>query len=133
MRQEFKRKAFTPGLALVTAVIMAFTTLMQLSMGSPVAFLNLIACVLFAVQAIWGFSTPYIIIDDKVICIKETIARHRVIYLSEIERIDLSNKRYIEIYHNGKSDKIRYFTVSSYNKDELKEMMGLIAPNGLTA
>ncbi len=133
MKHEFKRKAFIPGLALITAAIMAFTTLLQFAMGSPAAFLNLIACVLFAVQAIWGFSTPYIIIDEGAIFIKETIARNRVIYLAEIERIDLSNKSYIKIYHNGTSEKIRYFTVSSSHKDELREMLTLMAPNGLTA
>jgi len=132
MKQEFKRKAILPILSLITAGLTGFTAVLQLSMGNPIAFLNLITCGLCLINAIWLFATPYAIIDDDIIHIKYSIAKEKVIYTSDIEKIDLLNKRYVKIYYRNTSIKIWYGSISGFACEDFKEAINQINQNHLT-
>jgi len=119
MKQIFKRKAILPVLMLATGCLMAFTTLLQMSMGSPTALINAVASILFLVNAIWSFSTPIVTIDDSTIYFKEALLKQREIAIVNIEKVDMSDKRHIDIYRSNDSKvRIRFSSLSSFDKEE---------------
>jgi hypothetical protein len=117
-------------MALIAGVLMGFTFLLQISMKQPAAFLSFIACALSLVNGIWMFSTPLLIISDDGIWLKESMMRQRYIRFDEIESIDMSSERYIEIYRrNDSSVKIRMFALGFSERENFRNAMLEISSN----
>lgn len=127
MKNQFKRNQITATMAVLAGVLMGFTALLQLSMGNPAAFMSLLACAICLGNGIWSFATPLVVIEDDCIYLKETPFRKREIRFSEIESIDMSNKRYIEIFRkNDDPVKIRFFALAFSDKEDFKQSMSLL-------
>ncbi|MBU0489466.1 MAG: hypothetical protein KKD31_16095 [Bacteroidetes bacterium] len=97
MKQEFKRSPVMPTLFLLPAVLFGVTFFLQISMGNPVAFLTLIASILFFVNAIWSFSTPLVTIDGNTLFYKEALLRQNQFQISDIASIDFSSGNTVDL------------------------------------
>jgi len=121
-------------MALIAGVLMGFTFLLQISMKQPAAFLSFIACAISLVNGIWMFSTPLLTINDDGISFKESMMRQRHIRFDEIESIDMSNARYVEIYRRNDSPlKIRMFALGFSDKENFRNAMLEISSNYISA
>ncbi|PKP17581.1 MAG: hypothetical protein CVU05_15305 [Bacteroidetes bacterium HGW-Bacteroidetes-21] len=108
MKQEFKRSPLLPIMLLIPALLFGFSSLLQFSMGSPVAFLTFIASILFLVNSIWSFSTPLVRLENNTLFFKEALLKQKMIDLANILSVDIINSKTLDLHmKNNTNTKIR--------------------------
>lgn len=109
---------------LLPALLFGFTTILQFSMGSPVAFLTMIASGLFFINAIWSFSTPFIRIDATKLYVKEALLKQKEFIIADIEKFENPKPKVLLLYkHNKSVTKIRLDNMKSNDREALKKIL----------
>lgn len=99
MIQEFKRLKITPILFLITAGIACVNVVMQVLLGqSALALLWTFGAALFFINGIWNLTTPFVKIDNGTIFINYALLKKKEFMLTDIERMDFSSEKRIELY-----------------------------------
>lgn len=124
MKKEFKRNPVFPALFLIPALLFGVTTLLQIATGNPVAFLTLIASVLFFINAFWQLSTPLIRIENGFILFKEALLKQRDIDVKDIQKVELYGKNRMDIYKKDNAVmKIRLDSMKSEDRKVFKKLL----------
>ena len=125
MRQEFKRKMVIPIIFLVTAIIALINVILQLALGQmALAGLWSVITIMFFINAIWNISTAFIIIENGTLYIKDALLKQRECVLTDIERIDFTDEKRIEVYLKNKTQlTIRLNSMALESKEELINFM----------
>ncbi|MCB0402948.1 MAG: hypothetical protein KDD41_12745 [Flavobacteriales bacterium] len=124
MEHTFNRNPLPGILFLISAVLFSVTTFLQFAIGNPVAVLTLIASILFFINAFWSFSTPFMIIGKQTIVIKETLVRKKMIMISSIEKVTITNNTVIFTIQGNKTIKVNILlAMTGKDKAALQEAL----------
>ncbi len=103
MHAAFSRNPVFPIIMLIPAVLFGFTTILQFSMGSPVAFFTLIAAALFFINSIWSFNTPIVKIDATKLFVNEALFKQKEYLLTDIEKFENPKPKLLLLHIRNKS------------------------------
>ncbi|MFH0895637.1 MAG: hypothetical protein V2A54_14470 [Bacteroidota bacterium] len=124
MEKTFKRALFFPVFLILPTVAFGFTFFLQLQMKNPIAFLTLIAGVLFLINLIFQFSNPFVILDTEKMEVKEAPMNQKCIPLNEITQIEFVSSKRVDIHRKGNSVvKVRLLSMAVGQHDEFLECM----------
>ena len=105
MKQEFKQTKLAAILFIVAGLLFGANVFMQMSMEdkhTTTIYLYEFDSVLFLVLGIFSFNKSYIIIEDGNMIVNPGVFNKKKTPISDIERIDFSDKKRVEILMKDK-------------------------------
>ncbi|MFL5752603.1 MAG: hypothetical protein ACJ76F_04290 [Bacteroidia bacterium] len=115
-------------LPLFSGVLFLITTVLQLAIGNPAAFLTGIAALLFLINGIWSVSTPYAMISNTSVALNMGLLASFELPLSDIETIEIeSGKVLILVCRNGERKTAKLHGMNSdYREDFIQDLKARI-------
>src|ERR1700741_3269370 len=111
-------------LPLLSGILFLITTILQLAMGNPVAFLTGIVTLLFLVNGIWSVSTPYAITTETQVTLKMSLLASLEVVYADVEKVQIESEKLVVFICRGGEKKVAklHGMASDHREDFIKDV-----------
>jgi len=124
LKELYQRNPILSFLILIPAILMLNCAFLKFLNHNTAFFIFLIATIPFIINSIWHYLSPLIRINNDIIQINKALFVKRKILMADIEKVNFSNKQYIEIFiRNKPSIRISLFSIAKADRINLKKTL----------